>query len=59
MHEIVFYHDKNGKSQILDFLNDLTNSKGKDARINAELNGISNAEFICGDAAFAVKELGE
>lgn len=35
MHEIVFYHDKNGKSQILDFLNDLTNSKGKDARINA------------------------
>ena len=29
----------------------------KDARINAELNGISNAEFICGDAAFAVKEL--
>ncbi|MBP3241663.1 MAG: type II toxin-antitoxin system RelE/ParE family toxin [Oribacterium sp.] len=35
MYEIVFYHDKNGKSQVLDFLNELVSQKGKDARINA------------------------
>lgn len=29
----------------------------KDAYINAELNKISNAEFICGDAEFAAKKL--
>ena len=31
----------------------------KDAKRNAELNGIDNAEFICGDAAFAVTKLKE
>ncbi len=35
MYEIVLYHDRNGKSQILDFLIDLTRKSGKDARINA------------------------
>ena len=35
MHEIIFYHDRNGKSQVLDFLKSLTNKKSKDARINA------------------------
>jgi len=34
MFEIIFYHDKNGKSQILDFINELRSKKGKDARIN-------------------------
>ena len=29
----------------------------KDAYKNAELNGINNAEFICGDAKFAAKKL--
>ncbi len=29
----------------------------KDAKINAEINGITNAEFICGDAATAAKQL--
>lgn len=29
----------------------------RDAKINAKNNGIENAEFICGDAAFAAKEL--
>ncbi|MBR2876576.1 MAG: 23S rRNA (uracil(1939)-C(5))-methyltransferase RlmD [Clostridia bacterium] len=29
----------------------------EDAKLNAELNGITNAEFICGDAKDAVKEL--
>lgn len=28
-----------------------------DAKFNAKLNGISNAEFICGDASLAAKEL--
>lgn len=28
-----------------------------DAKINAEQNGITNAEFICGDATYAAKEL--
>ena len=31
----------------------------RDAKKNAELNGIRNAEFICGDAAFAVTKLKE
>lgn len=31
----------------------------KDAGINAELNGIKNAEFICADASDAVKQLAE
>lgn len=31
----------------------------EDARFNAELNGIENAEFICADAAKAAKELSE
>ena len=35
MYEIIFYHDKNGKSQVLDFLKELVKQKGKDARINA------------------------
>ncbi len=35
MHEIIFYHDRNGKSQVLDFLKSLTSKKSKDARINA------------------------
>ena len=35
MYEVIFYHDKNGKSQVLDFLKDLVKQKGKDARINA------------------------
>lgn len=30
-----------------------------DAKINAELNGITNAEFLCGDAAAAAKSLEE
>lgn len=30
-----------------------------DAKINAKLNGIENAEFICGDASAAAKELDE
>lgn len=29
----------------------------KDAKINADINGFDNAEFICGDAAAAAKEL--
>ncbi len=29
----------------------------EDAKVNAELNGITNAEFICADAARAAKEL--
>ena len=29
----------------------------KDARRNAEINGVKNAEFICGDAAFAAEKL--
>lgn len=35
MYDIIIYHDKNGNSQILEFLKKLTNSKGKDARVNA------------------------
>ena len=35
MYEVIFYHDKNGKSQVLDFLKELVKQKGKDARINA------------------------
>ena len=35
MHEIIIFHDRNGKSQVLDFLKDLTSKKGKDARIKA------------------------
>ena len=31
----------------------------KDAKLNAELNNVSNAEFICGDAKDAIKELQE
>ncbi len=31
----------------------------RDAKINAELNGIKNAEFICGDASDAAKKLEE
>ena len=31
----------------------------EDAKINAKLNGITNAEFICGDASLAAKELDE
>ncbi len=31
----------------------------EDAKINAKLNGITNAEFICGDAAEAAKQLDE
>ena len=34
MHEIIIYQDKNGKSQILDFLYELVNKNGKDAKIN-------------------------
>ena len=29
----------------------------KDARLNAELNGVNNASFICGDAAYAAEQL--
>jgi phage-related protein len=35
MYDIIIYHDKNGNSQILEFLKKLTNSKGKGARVNA------------------------
>ena len=35
MFEIIIYQDRNGKSQIIDFLKELTSAKGKDARINA------------------------
>ena len=35
MYEVIFYHDKNGKTQVLDFLKELVKQKGKDARINA------------------------
>lgn len=31
----------------------------RDARVNASMNGITNAEFICGDAADAAKKLAE
>ncbi|MBR2109117.1 MAG: 23S rRNA (uracil(1939)-C(5))-methyltransferase RlmD [Ruminococcus sp.] len=31
----------------------------KDARENARINGVNNAEFICGDASFAADELGK
>lgn len=31
----------------------------EDAKLNAAENGIENAEFICGDATFAAKELGK
>lgn len=31
----------------------------RDAKINAEINGINNAEFICADAAAAAKQLAE
>lgn len=31
----------------------------RDAKINAEINGITNAEFICADAADAAKQLAE
>ena len=34
MYEIIIYQDKNGKSQILDFLYELVNKNGKDAKIN-------------------------
>ncbi len=29
----------------------------RDARVNAQLNGVENAEFICGDAAYAAEKL--
>ena len=32
MYEIIIYQDKNGKSQILDFLYELVNKNGKDAK---------------------------
>ena len=35
MYDIIFYHDKNGKSPVLDFIVDWTSKHGKDARINA------------------------
>lgn len=35
MYEIIFYEDKDGKSQVYDFIRELTSKKGKDARINA------------------------
>ena len=34
MYEIIIYQDKNGKSQIMDFLYELVNKNGKDAKIN-------------------------
>ena len=36
MYKIIFYHDKNGVSPVLNFINDLKSKKGKDARINLE-----------------------
>ncbi|SDB32893.1 Phage-related protein [Pseudobutyrivibrio sp. YE44] len=35
MYEIIFYEDRNGYSQVYEFLKDITSKKGKDARINA------------------------
>ena len=35
MYEVIIYHDKNGKSQVYDFLKEITAGKGKDARINS------------------------
>lgn len=35
MYEIIFYEDKNGYSQVYEFIKTLTNKKGKDARINS------------------------
>lgn len=36
MYEILIYHDRNGKSQVLDFLKEIVSKRGKDARINAD-----------------------
>ncbi len=33
LHEIYFYQDKNGKSPVLDYLNELASKKDKDSRI--------------------------
>ena len=33
MHKIIFYVDRKGKSSLIDYINKLENSKGKDSRI--------------------------
>ncbi len=33
VHKIIFYVDRNGKSSLLDYINELENSKSKDSRI--------------------------
>lgn len=35
MYEVIIYHDKNGKSQVYEFLKEITARKDKDARINS------------------------
>ena len=40
MHEIVFYQDRNGRTPVLDYMNELRKSSSKDSRI--KLNKISD-----------------
>ena len=55
MHEIIFYADSRGKSQILEYIRHLAKSKGKDSRI--KLNKIQ--DYIQALSVYGASQLSE